>query len=185
MNLEVFNEFPIIQTKRMTLRQIFPSDAVQVYEMRSNGRLNQFIARENMEKLESAQDLINRVADGYRNKTSLAWSGILRDKKEIIGTCGFNNIDHPNLRAEIGGELDVNYWGKGIALEAVEAIVNFGFETLGLHSIEAKVDPNNRGVLHILSHLGFVREAHFKDRIYYKGEFRDMSVYTCFKNRES
>jgi ribosomal-protein-alanine N-acetyltransferase len=86
-----------------------------------------------------------------------------------------------NKRAEIGGEMAVDYWGKGIALEAVEAILKFGFEELKLHTIEAKVSPENKGAIHVLEYLGFQKEAHFKDRIYFKEHYLDMAIYTLFE----
>lgn len=85
------------------------------------------------------------------------------------------------MRAEIGGELSVNYWGKNIALEAVSAIVQFGFDTLGLHTIEAKVSPDNRGAIYLLEQIGFVKEAHFKDRIYFGETFHDLAIYSMLR----
>ena len=73
-------------------------------------------------------------------------------------------------------------WGKNIAYEAVSAIVNFGFDEFQLHSIEAKVSPENRGAIYLLESLGFEKEAHFKDRIYFNQKFQDLAVYTCFRS---
>lgn len=181
VNTKVFEEFPELTTRRLKLRMLSFSDAEAVFRMRSNGRLNQFIARENMDDPRSAEELIHKVEDAYHSKNAIAWAGLLRENKEIIGTCGFNSIDHLNLRAEIGGELNVNYWGKGIALEAVDAIVTCGLNEMGLHSIEAKVDPHNRAVIYLLEQLKFEKEGHFKDRIFFRNSFRDLAVYTRFE----
>jgi ribosomal-protein-alanine N-acetyltransferase len=185
LNQSIFDTFPILKTKRLTLRAITKEDAEEIFKMRANGRVNQFIARPNMEDKESAVELVERVTLAYQNKQAIAWAGILRDNKTIIGTCGFNNIDIPNLRAEIGGELSVDYWGKNIAIEAVEAILKFGLHTIGLHTIEAKVSPDNRGSVYLLEQLGFKKEAHYVDRIYFREKFSDMAVYTLIKGNES
>jgi ribosomal-protein-alanine N-acetyltransferase len=176
-----FNSFPTIQTERLLLKQIEMADAEAIYKMRSNKRVNEFIGRPEMENLESAIELVNRVQDAYKKETSLAWSGILRGEGQCIGTCGFNHFDFPNHHAEIGGELDVNYWGKNIAIEAVEGIIQYGFESLQLHSIEAKVSPLNRGAIFLLETLGFEKEAHFRERVFFRNQYLDMAVYTCFK----
>lgn len=181
LNAAVFDQQPIISTSRLTLRGITPQDSEQIFAMRASGRVNQFIARPNMQEPERAAALVDRVNEAYRNKQAIAWAGLLRGSGTIIGTCGFNTVDWPNLRAEIGGELDVQYWGKNIAFEAVEAIVRFGFETFGLHSIEARVDPGNRGAIYLLEQIGFRKEGHLKDRVYYNDAFRDMAIYTAFK----
>ena len=181
LNTSVFEEFPLLTTSRLLLREIQLQDAKQIFAMRANGRVNQFIARTAMQEPQEAESLVERVKNAFEQQQGIGWAGILRDSNEIIGTCGFNSIDYYNLRAEIGGELSVNYWGKNIALEAVGAIVQFGFETLGLHSIEAKVAPDNRGAIYLLEQIGFVKEAHFKDRIYFGETFHDLAIYSMLR----
>ena len=182
LNNAHFEVFPTLKTPRLTLRQITLGDAEAIFNMRSNARIGQFIARPAMEKQEDATALVKKVGDAYVAKQGIGWAGLLRDGQTCIGTCGFNSIDHANLRAEIGGEMATEYWGKGIAQEAVKAIIAFGFAELGLHSIEAKVSPQNRGAIFVMEQLGFVKEAHHKDRIYFNGAFSDMAVYTCFSS---
>jgi len=180
LNENVFADFPRLKTKRLTLREIRPEDAASIYEMRSNGRVNQFMPRPRMEALEESENLVQRTIQAYENRQGIGWAGVLRDGKTIIGTCGFNRIEYHNLRAEIGGEMGTAYWGKGIALEAVEAILDFGLNVFGLHTIEARVSPLNRGAVRVLEHWGFVKEAHFKDCVYFQNQFSDMAVYTLF-----
>ena len=58
------------------------------------------------------------------------------------------------------------------------AIVDFGIHQLGLHSIEARVWHTNRGAIYILEQLGFQKEAHLKDALYFKNRFMDIAVYS-------
>ncbi len=184
INSDCFETFPVLRTHRLELRELLPEDAQAIYEMRANGRVNQFIPRPRMTEYEAAEELVEKTRTAYQNKQVIGWAGVLRDQKKIIGTCGFNSIDRYNLRAEIGGEMDVKYWGKHIAQEAVEAILNYGLNTMNLHTIEAKVSPNNRGAIYVMEQLGFVKEAHFKNRIYFNSMFDDMAVYTLHKGAE-
>jgi [ribosomal protein S5]-alanine N-acetyltransferase len=179
--LKHFQTFPVLKTKRLTLRAIQLEDAEAIFKMRASGRVNQFIPRTNMQEKAAAEDLVKRTITAYSEGKAIGWAGVLRDQQTIIGTCGFNSIDFMNKRAEIGGEMAVEYWGKGIALEAVEAILKFGFDELHLHAIEAKVSPENKGAIHVLEQLGFQKEAHFKDRIYFKEQYLDMAIYTLFE----
>lgn len=185
LNESVFEKFPMLETRRLLLRDIRMEDSGEIYGMRSSGRVNQFIARPGMPTEEDAQQLIARTRAAYENKMAIGWAGVLKEKKFMIGTCGFNQIDWPNLRAEIGGEMAVEQWGKGIAIEAVSAIVGFGLYHFGLHSIEAKVSPGNRGAIYLLESLGFAKEAHFRERIFFQGSFGDMAVYTLIKGEEA
>jgi ribosomal-protein-alanine N-acetyltransferase len=184
-NHDVFSSFPLIKTDRLTLREIRLADAKRIFDMRSNGRVNTFIARHNMQDQEDAKALAERTINAYNNKQAIGWAGILRENQEIIGTCGFNMIDTYNLRAEIGGEMATEYWGKNIAIEAVQSIIQFGLNTMNLHSIEAKVSPQNRSAIYLMEKLGFVKEAHFKDRILFNDSFYDMAVYTLIKGNET
>ena len=184
LNQTVFNSFPELKTERLTLRMIQLQDAEQIFEMRSNGMVNRFIPRPTMTEVESAKDLVTKTNNAFDNKQAIGWAGLLRDNNEIIGTCGYNMIDWHNMRAELGGELTTTMWGKNIAIEAVKAIIKFGLEEINLHSIEAKVSPENRGAIYILESLGFEKEAHFKDRVYFNNQFSDMAVYTLIKGNE-
>lgn len=183
-NTAIFEEFPVIKTERLTLREITMTDAAAIFKMRTSGRINQFIARENMHSLDDSIEVIHNSMQLFTQKSGIAWAGVLRDNKEIIGTCGFNSIDFQNRRAEIGGELSVDYWGKNIALEAVLAIIDYGLNTLKLHTIEAKLSPSNRGAIFLLEKIGFVKEAHYKDRVYFNGLYLDMAVYTLINGNE-
>lgn len=166
------------------MRALKPADAQQIYAMRANGRVNEFIARPQMQNHEQAMGLTERSIAAYHNKQGIAWAGILRDNDEIIGTCGFNSLDIINLHAEIGGEMATEYWGKGIAVEAVKAIISFGLDHMNLHTIEAKVSPDNRSAIFLLEQLGFKKEAHYKDRILFNNAFIDMAVYSLLKGNE-
>ena len=181
LNPAAFETFPVLTTERLLLRDIRPEDAEAIFHMRANQRVNRFIPRPAMAEPEKAADLVAQTRKAFNNREAIGWAGILRNGTEIIGTCGLTHLDHLNRRAELGGELATTYWGKHLAAEAVGAIVHYGFHTLHLHSIEAKVAPENRGAIAILESLGFQQEAHFKDRIYFNNRFLDMAVYTCFE----
>lgn len=172
INRTVFGSFPVLETKRLLLRAMHPDDAPEIWAMRASGRVNQFIARPAMNTQEQAEALVARTIAAFQQQQGIGWAGVLKENTALIGTCGFNSIDYPNLRAEIGGEPAVAQWGRNIALEAVAAIIQFGFDTLRLHSIEAKVAPGNRGAIALLQHLGFLKEAQSAIAYGLTGSFR-------------
>lgn len=182
LDLQVFDTFPLLETQRLFLRALNSADASAVFKMRKSNAVNRFIARETPLNAIAMSELVEQCASAFTEKRGIAWAGEMKTHGgNIIGTCGFNRIDHENLRAEIGGEMSETYWGRKLALEASEAIVNFGFESLKLHSIEAKVLPGNRSAIALLHALGFKREAYFKDRFLFQQKFYDMAVYSLVK----
>ena len=178
---QVFETFPIIETERLKLRSLALSDAESIYEIRSSRRVNQFIGRPDMTEKEKAEDLIDKCLVAYKNKKGIAWAGQHKTNGSLIGTCGFNSIDFQNNRAEIGGEMSVSHWGKNLAIEAMKEIIHFGFDTLKLHAIEAKVSPHNRSAIYLLEKMHFMKEAHFKDYFYFNNQYHDLAVYTLIR----
>jgi ribosomal-protein-alanine N-acetyltransferase len=178
-NIELaFSHFSEIETERLQLRAVQDIDVMAIWNMRKNNRVNEFIGREPMASMESAEELVRKCHLLFKNKQGIAWAGVRKTTNEVIGTCGFNSIDFSNRHAEIGGEMSTDYWGKKLAYEAVSAIISFGFNELKLHTVEAKVMGNNRSALYLLNLLGFVKEAHFKDRLYFGGNYHDLLVCT-------
>lgn len=183
LNLTAFDQFPILKSKRLTMRPIQLCDAQEIFDMQTDDLVLRYITKPRPESLEDVKKFIQSIAQAYEKKEMLCWAAVIRDGEKIIGTCGFNKIEKENLRAEIGGALSPRYWGVGVAYEAVKQIVDYGLNELGLHSIEAKVNANNRSAIFLLEQLGFVLEGHFKNRMYFEGKFYDMNVYTKFKDR--
>lgn len=180
LNEQAFLTFPELETPRLLLREIRPTDAPQILAMRASQRVNRFIPRAPMADLAEAEALVARTRQAYADRQAIGWAAVRKGTDTIMGTCGLTGIEHRNLRAEIGGELQTDHWGKHMAIEAVTAICQYGLHTLGLHTIEAKVHPDNRGAIALLSALGFVKEAHFRERGVHNGRFIDMAVYTLF-----
>lgn len=173
----IFDSFPILETKRLLLKELVQEDTEVIYSMRSDERVNEFIARPQMKDAKEAEKLIQKSIDAFFAKKGVAWSGWVNHENILIGTCGFNHIDKLNNWAEIGGEMSTGHWGKKYGFEAVEAILRFGFKEMELHRIEAKVDPKNRSAIYLLENLGFVKEAHFRDYFHFQGAYHDLLVY--------
>ena len=91
----------------------------------------------------------------------------------MIGHCVLFHFNHDNHRAEIGFMMNHDYWRRGLMQQALQAVINFGIEKLGLHRFEADVDPGNTGSLALLEKLGFEREGYFRERWLICGDWKD------------
>ena len=65
--------------------------------------------------------------------------------------------------------------------ESLVATINYGFQTMKLHSIAAVINPDNKASIKLLERNHFVKEAHFKENYYHQGEFRDTEIYSLLK----
>ncbi|HEY0396499.1 MAG TPA: GNAT family protein [Candidatus Elarobacter sp.] len=75
--------------------------------------------------------------------------------------------------AILGYSLDGAYEGRGVAREAVEAVIAYAFGTLNLHRLEANYQPANERSGALLRRLGFVVEGYARDMIFLRGTWRD------------
>ena len=91
--------------------------------------------------------------------------GLVRpEDDQVIGTGNLLHFDWPCRRAEVGYALARPFWGQGLASEATAALVEYGFETLDLHRLEAQLDPRNEASTRVLERQGFIREGLLRER---------------------
>lgn len=89
------------------------------------------------------------------------WAIIRKDTRQLIGSIGI--IPDPkreNLQARmLGYWLDEAHWGKGYMTEAVQAVLNYGFNELQLSLITANCYPHNKRSQKVLERNGFIHEG--------------------------
>ncbi len=79
----------------------------------------------------------------------------------VVGAAGLV-IDTPSQRAECGYWIGKDYWRKGICSEALPALLDFGFNQLGLNRITAECLTRNVASTALLTKVGFTREGLFR-----------------------
>jgi [ribosomal protein S5]-alanine N-acetyltransferase len=181
MNEDVFTTFPVLETERLVLREITPDDAEDVFRIYSDPQVMRYWGAAPMGSIDEARRKIDGVARAFREHEGIRWAITHKGSDRLIGSCGHWRLIKQHLRSEIGYELAPEQWGQGIMPEAVGAIVRFGFERMGLHSIEAQIEPNNQGSRRVLEKLGFVQEGYFRENFYFDGTFTDTAVFSLLK----
>ncbi len=173
-----FEPFPVLETPRLLLRKISMKDAAEIFNIRRNPIAMRYIGRPLLQSMSEAQKLIGEFQEGIRDQKNIIWGISLQGTSKLIGTIGFRTIDAGNFRAEIGYVIDPEFWGAGYATEAIAVVIRYGFREMGLHSIEARVNPENIDSSKVLLKQKFVKEAHFREDSYFNGRFRDTEVYS-------
>ena len=174
-----FSPFPELRTGRLLLRRLEKKDAAELFFLRSNEDVLRYLGKEpaaSVNEVEEFIDKINRLSDG--NESILWGIALLSNPKVIIGTICLWNIQKENYRGEIGYLLHPDHWRKGIMKEAINCVIDYGFNVLKLHSIEALFSAGNIGSSAVLESTGFVKEAHLKESLYFKGRFEDTIIYS-------
>jgi ribosomal-protein-alanine N-acetyltransferase len=175
--------FPILRTERLLLRRIVTDDAPALFVMRSDERVMRHIPRPMTTSIAEAAEIIASLEEVRAKNEGITWGIALADRCELIGTIGFYRWKKEHFRAEVGYLLHPDHWGKGLAGEALDAVVEHGFKVLGLHSIEAVTDPGNTASNALLARHGFVQEAHFREDHFWNGRFLDSLVWSRLTDR--
>jgi len=178
MNKLNFSPFPTLHTERLTLRKMTPGDADELLRLRSDERVIEHLGFLKMTTREQALRYIEKMKSGQQNNEFLNWVVSSNDDLKFLGTVVIWNISTENHRAETGYMLHHEFQGKGYMNEAMKQVIKFGFNTIGLHSIEAIVSPENKASVQLLSRLDFVKEAHFKESVFSDGRYSDSAVYS-------
>jgi [ribosomal protein S5]-alanine N-acetyltransferase len=174
-----FTPFPEIKTGRLMLRRITMQDAPEIWALRSDEKVMQFIDREKPQNLAEAEAWIQQINGYLDNNTAITWAiTFLEEGPALIGTIGFWRISNQHYRSEVGYLLDTRYWNRGIMKEALLSVIEYGFGPMMLHSIEARINPDNKASAALLEKTGFVREAYFKEDYFFRGKFLDTAVYS-------
>ncbi|RNI32713.1 N-acetyltransferase [Hanamia caeni] len=181
-----FQPFPTLTTSRLVLRKMGGGDNAQIFKLRADVRVMKYIGKKPMQTIAEADEFINLINDGITNNTGINWAMALKeDVNKLIGTIGLWRIIKEHYRAEIGYMLSPEYWRKGIGKEAILRIIDYGFNTLHLHSIEGKINPVNDASAKALESTGFIREALFKEDFFFNGQFEDTAIYSILNPNHS
>ena len=96
------------------------------------------------------------------------------DGDKVIGTIGFNNVDHINRAATLGIFIgDKDYREKGIGTEAVRLLLDFGFNYLNLHNINLTVMDFNLRAQKCYLKCGFKEVGRTRENRYINGKYYD------------
>ncbi len=179
---EAFTHFPTLTTNRLLLRQLRATDAEAIFAMRSDPVGMEFMGQEPHQTVEETQKLIQRLHTFYEQHNSLFWGVTLKGEDTVIGTCALFSFNFDFHYAETGYDLHRDYWGKGIASEAMSAVLTYSFTELGLHRIEADVAPDNTRSKNLLLKLGFTFEGNLRQRYYFRGQYEDEYYFGLLKD---
>ncbi|WP_144552838.1 GNAT family N-acetyltransferase [Peribacillus simplex] len=174
-------EFPLIETRRLILREVTIEDAGDMFKYLSDIDVVKPMGLDPCQTVNDVWDEIKWYESIYQEGTGIRWGITLKDSGKVIGSCGFLNMVTKHHRAEIGYELSKDHRGKGIASEALEAVVMYGYRHFHLERIEALIEPDNHPSQKLVEKQGFRREGLLRHYEYTCGKFDDLYMYSLIK----
>ena len=170
----------IAETERLILRRYTERDFDDLFEYLSDAEVVKFEPYKAMTAEETRENL------KWRIETDEMIAVVLKENHKMIGNIYFGKRDFDSR--EIGFVFNQNFWGNGYAKESCRAIIEHAFQD-GVHRIFAECDPENQNSWRLLESLGFEREAHLKQNVYFWTDeqgnplWKDTYIYSLLNKR--
>jgi ribosomal-protein-alanine N-acetyltransferase len=176
--------FPEIETDRLVLREITMDDLDWYFRHFSLPEVVEPMGFERLKDLDAArEELEASILGEYKEGKGLRWGITLKGSTKLIGSCGYYRWEHdPHRRIEIGYDLDPPYRRQGIMKEALAAIIDYGFDNMGVNRIALFVFSFNKPSIALARSLGFVREGTLRENSFHKGRFEDDEYFALLRS---
>jgi len=168
---------PTLCGKQVVLRELRTSDAPSLFKLLTTEEVSRFISPppstvEGFERF-IAWTQRQRAAGKY-----VCFAVTLKGFDTAIGIFQVRELEPGFGTAEWGFAIGSDFWGTGVFQDGAELVIDFAFDTLGVHRLEARAAvPNGRGN-GALQKLGAVREAVLRRSFLHNGQYLDQVLYT-------
>jgi RimJ/RimL family protein N-acetyltransferase len=159
----------ILETDRLILRRLLPEDLGNLFALYSDPEIRQYFPEGTLTYQETKEEL-EWFLNGHPAHPELGlWATIHKETGQFIGRCGLLpwTIDG-RAEVEVAYLLAKEYWGQGLGTEAAQAILEYGFEHLGLSRLICLIDRENLASIRVATNIGMTFEKEGQDE---KGPF--------------
>lgn len=163
---------------RVYLRQLTPEDATEIYlSWFRDPVVTEYLEARNLTR----KDVVDYMVGGRESGLHVMFGIIAKDSGRHIGNVKIGPI---NWKHGTGGLVtfigEGDYWGRGIAREAIRIGIRLAFDVYGLRKLADGVLEGNEGSVKAYSAAGFVIEGRLKGQYLVDGEARDRIAISCF-----
>lgn len=156
----------VIETERLLLRELLPSDEEGMFLLDSNPNVHEFLGQNPVVSLDESREYIATIRKQYIKNGIGRYAVILKETAVFIGWCGIKFITEPenghvNFH-ELGYRFIEDYWGKGYGYESAKAWLDYGFNTMNIKTMYASANIQNSGSRNILEKIGMHPKNEFE-----------------------
>jgi len=149
----------IFETPRLLLRHLLLEDLDELFALYSDPEIRKYFP-EGVLSFEETREELEWHMHGYPEYPELGlWATVHKETSKFIGRCGLLpwEIDG-KLEVEIAYLLDKNFWHQGLATEAAQGILKYGFENLNITRLICLIDPGNSASQKVATRIGMTLE---------------------------
>lgn len=175
-----------LKTERLNIKPISKLNIEDVFNLQSLEETAKFNTSGIPKNIDETKITVeNWIAENTKeNNKRFTFSVELINGNEFIGLIGINLGKEHYKNAEVWFQYDYKFWNKGYATETLRKILDFGFENLKLHRIEAGCAIENIGSIKVLEKVGMFREAHTRKLLPLKSGWSDNYGYAILSTDE-
>lgn len=150
-----------LSTQRLILKPAEPADLEDIHALHSLPETDEFNTLGIPRNVDETQQILQEWKNASEREQNPEYTFAIRDKK-TNAFVGLIALKCGNPKFRNGGvwyKLHVKHWGKGYATEALKRVLEFGFNDLKLHRIEAGCAVDNKGSARVLEKAGMFKEG--------------------------
>ena len=172
-----------ISTERLILRPFEVDDLEAFVAYRSDPEVARYQSWDSTYSLADAESFLSSQREPAFGQPGewLQLAIVVRATRAVCGDCAVRVATDQPATAEIGVTLAQASQGKGLATEALTAVVRELFEQRGMHRVFAEADDRNVPVRRLLERLGFRCEARLVEADWFKGEWSTLLLYAMLR----
>lgn len=173
-----------LETERLVLRRYVSEDAAAMYKnWASDPEVTKFLMWQTHSSQSVSQSITNDWLTEYSNNNYYHWAIVLKDNgDEPIGDIAVVRIDEEVSSAHIGYCIGRKWWHQGITSEALKAVMDFLFDTVGVNRIESRHDPRNPNSGKVMQKCGMKYEGTLRSSDWNNQGICDACYYALLKN---
>ena len=180
-----FGAFPTLSTARLDLLEFDSKFVNDIFAFRSDPIVQLYNSAPHQTTDETLR-FIAEERDKYSQQQEIIWAVSVRSLSRAIGSVSVFDWNRYHRRAQIGYDLAKDQWGKGLAQEAVRAVLCFAFEQMDLNRVEIWTSAANERSLRLAHRLGFRLDGTLRKRILEDDrQFYDCAVFGLLREEWS
>lgn len=177
-----FSRLPVLETDRLILRPVLKRDAKDIFAYASDPEVARYVLWEPHRTVADTRSYIRYIRALYRRGFPASWAVTLRETGRVIGTIGFMWYSEASCSAEVGYSFSRAFWNRGIATEALSAVIRSVFASLPVNRLEAQHDLRNPASGRVMEKCGMRKEGILRQRMKNKGEFIDTVLWSILRS---
>ncbi|WP_353625698.1 GNAT family N-acetyltransferase [Bacillus sp. JCM 19041] len=163
----------------MYLRKFTDADSQTVFDhWLSDSRVSDNRVSAPHQSVSETRERVNKIVEGYQKESFCYWAIVLKERNVLIGEIDLYDFDRVTENCSVSYSIGFMWWNQGYGTEALKAIIEFGFQQMDIHKIEAAHNIDNPASGRIMSKVGMKQEGIIKHMIRNsKNQYKDCAVW--------